>query len=67
MSSKSSKSKKKEVEKPVLPQNTGPVTIDPKTGNIQIKILAKPGAKTNGITDISDEGVGCQIGMNNMP
>ncbi|KAL7734072.1 hypothetical protein ACLKA6_011757 [Drosophila palustris] len=37
-----------------------PVTLD-KGGNIAIKILAKPGAKQNGITDIGLEGVGVQI------
>ncbi|EDV96349.1 GH15254 [Drosophila grimshawi] len=37
-----------------------PVTLD-KSGNIVIKILAKPGAKQNGITDIGLEGVGVQI------
>ncbi|KAH8302939.1 hypothetical protein KR044_012206 [Drosophila immigrans] len=37
-----------------------PVTLD-KSGNITIKILAKPGAKQNGITDIGLEGVGVQI------
>lgn len=39
---------------------TGPITLD-KHGNIRINILAKPGAKHNGITDISTEGVGVQI------
>lgn len=39
----------------------GPLKIDNKTGNIQIKVLAKPGAKHNGITDISSEGCGVQI------
>uniref|UniRef100_A0AAG5D253 Uncharacterized protein n=1 Tax=Anopheles atroparvus TaxID=41427 RepID=A0AAG5D253_ANOAO len=43
------------------PATSGPVFVDAKTGNVFIKILAKPGAKTNGITDISEEGVGCQI------
>lgn len=37
-----------------------PVTLN-KSGNIAIKILAKPGAKQNGITDIGAEGVGVQI------
>ncbi|XP_037813747.1 UPF0235 protein C15orf40 homolog [Lucilia sericata] len=37
-----------------------PIQLD-KSGNITIKILAKPGAKHNGITDISTEGVGVQI------
>ncbi|ALC42927.1 CG14966 [Drosophila busckii] len=37
-----------------------PVTVD-KNGHIAIKILAKPGSKQNGITDIGAEGVGVQI------
>lgn len=37
-----------------------PVSLD-KSGNIAIKILAKPGAKQNGITDMGLEGVGVQI------
>lgn len=40
--------------------NNGPVQLD-KSGNICIRILAKPGAKMNGITDIGNEGVGIQI------
>ncbi|XP_055593248.1 UPF0235 protein C15orf40 homolog [Uranotaenia lowii] len=39
----------------------GPVYTDPKTGNVLIKIQAKPGSKSNGITDIGEEGVGVQI------
>ncbi|KAI4498664.1 hypothetical protein M0802_006131 [Mischocyttarus mexicanus] len=39
---------------------TGPVTVS-KDGNILIKIQAKPGAKHNGITDISEEAVGVAI------
>ncbi|XP_017955549.1 UPF0235 protein C15orf40 homolog [Drosophila navojoa] len=42
------------------PVSNTPVTLD-KSGNIAIKILAKPGAKQNGITDIGLEGVGVQI------
>lgn len=38
----------------------GPITAD-KNGNVLIKIQAKPGAKHNGITDISDEAVGVAI------
>lgn len=38
----------------------GPISLD-KSGNIRILILAKPGAKQNGITDIGDEGCGVQI------
>ncbi|XP_030386070.1 UPF0235 protein C15orf40 homolog [Scaptodrosophila lebanonensis] len=37
-----------------------PVSLD-KSGNIAIQILAKPGAKQNGITNIGAEGVGVQI------
>ncbi|XP_053692934.1 UPF0235 protein C15orf40 homolog [Sabethes cyaneus] len=39
----------------------GPVYVDPKSGSVLIKIQAKPGAKFNGITDISEDGVGVQI------
>ncbi|XP_030569989.1 UPF0235 protein C15orf40 homolog [Drosophila novamexicana] len=42
------------------PATNTPVTLD-KSGNIVIKILAKPGAKQNGITDIGLDGVGVQI------
>ncbi|XP_073835863.1 UPF0235 protein C15orf40 homolog [Musca autumnalis] len=40
--------------------NDDPIQTD-KNGNICIRVLAKPGAKNNGITDISSEGVGVQI------
>lgn len=40
--------------------NNAPV-ITNKSGNISIKILAKPGAKQNCITDITEEGIGVQI------
>ncbi|XP_042876508.1 UPF0235 protein A2cp1_1215-like [Penaeus japonicus] len=33
-----------------------------KTGNVLLKIVAKPGAKESKVTDISSEGVGVQIG-----
>uniref|UniRef100_A0A8D8EV41 UPF0235 protein C15orf40 homolog n=1 Tax=Culex pipiens TaxID=7175 RepID=A0A8D8EV41_CULPI len=39
----------------------GPVFVEPKSGNVLIKILAKPDSKFNGITGIEDEGVGVQI------
>uniref|UniRef100_A0A8D8EVM7 UPF0235 protein C15orf40 homolog n=2 Tax=Culex pipiens TaxID=7175 RepID=A0A8D8EVM7_CULPI len=39
----------------------GPVFVEPKSGNVLIRILAKPGSKFNGITGIEDEGVGVQI------
>ncbi|XP_014488863.1 PREDICTED: UPF0235 protein C15orf40 homolog [Dinoponera quadriceps] len=41
-------------------RSTGPVVYD-KDGNVAIKIQAKPGAKCNNITDISDEAVGVAI------
>ncbi|XP_020286181.1 UPF0235 protein C15orf40 homolog [Pseudomyrmex gracilis] len=41
-------------------QSAGPVVLD-KNGNVAIKIQAKPGAKCNNITDISDEAVGIAI------
>ncbi|XP_011875365.1 PREDICTED: UPF0235 protein C15orf40 homolog [Vollenhovia emeryi] len=40
--------------------STGPVVLD-KDGNVAIKIQAKPGAKCNNVTDISDEAVGIAI------
>lgn len=61
--SKKGGSKKAKVETNAAatkPQRPGPISVD-KTGNIIIKIHAKPGAKQNGITDVSDEGVGVQI------
>ncbi|KAH8316711.1 hypothetical protein KR067_013322 [Drosophila pandora] len=42
------------------PKELNPISVD-KSGNICIQILAKPGAKQNGITGISTEGVGVQI------
>ncbi|XP_076676824.1 UPF0235 protein C15orf40 homolog [Andrena cerasifolii] len=38
----------------------GPVGLD-KRGNVTIKVHAKPGAKHNNVTDISDESVGVAI------
>ncbi|KYQ58633.1 UPF0235 protein C15orf40 like protein [Trachymyrmex zeteki] len=40
--------------------STGPVVLN-KDGNVAIKIQAKPGAKCNNVTDISDETVGIAI------
>ncbi|KAH8264989.1 hypothetical protein KR038_011429 [Drosophila bunnanda] len=45
---------------PPAKEEAGPITVD-RTGNICIQILAKPGAKQNGITGIGLEGVGVQI------
>ncbi|XP_047498273.1 UPF0235 protein C15orf40 homolog isoform X2 [Penaeus chinensis] len=38
-----------------------PISTD-KSGNVVLKIVAKPGAKESKVTDISCEGVGVQIG-----
>ncbi|XP_037042393.1 UPF0235 protein C15orf40 homolog [Bradysia coprophila] len=60
-SSKSKKSTQKVPSKGVdAPVANAPVSKN-KSGNISIKILAKPGAKQNCITDITEEGVGVQI------
>lgn len=40
--------------------STGPVVLN-KDGNVAIKIQAKPGAKCNNVTDISDEAIGIAI------
>lgn len=42
------------------PESRGPVALD-KTGNVTIKIQAKPGAKQNSITDMSDDAVSVAI------
>ncbi|KAL1462920.1 hypothetical protein WDU94_014721 [Cyamophila willieti] len=42
------------------PTSESPISLD-KSGNIIIKIQAKPGAKQNAITDIKTEAVGVQI------
>uniref|UniRef100_A0A336MCZ9 CSON009794 protein n=1 Tax=Culicoides sonorensis TaxID=179676 RepID=A0A336MCZ9_CULSO len=54
------KSNKPGSSTPDAQTQTGPISLD-KQGNIRINILAKPGSKQNGITDISSEGVGVQI------
>ncbi|KAH0949573.1 hypothetical protein HN011_002658 [Eciton burchellii] len=41
-------------------QSVGPVTLD-KGGNVAIKVQAKPGARCNNVTDISDDAVGIAI------
>ncbi|ROT71570.1 putative UPF0235 protein C15orf40-like [Penaeus vannamei] len=38
-----------------------PISTD-KSGNVLLKIVAKPGAKESKVTDISSEGIGVQIG-----
>ncbi|XP_066585625.1 UPF0235 protein C15orf40 homolog isoform X2 [Prorops nasuta] len=47
-------------QKPTVSESNGPVTLD-KDGNVSIKVQAKPGAKQNNITDISEEAVGIAI------
>ncbi|XP_011146599.1 UPF0235 protein C15orf40 homolog [Harpegnathos saltator] len=42
-------------------QSTGNPVLYDKDGNVTIKIQAKPGAKCNNITDITNEGVGVAI------
>ncbi len=60
-SNKSKKSTPKNQSKVEINQaSTAPVSTN-KSGNISIKILAKPGAKQNCITDITEEGIGVQI------
>lgn len=60
----SSKSKKSTQKVPakveVNRESNTPVSAN-KSGDVSIKILAKPGAKQNCITDITEEGVGVQI------
>lgn len=51
---------KKESTKPVVPLDTGPITVD-KNGDYKLLFLAKPGAKHNNITDVSQDGIGIQI------
>ncbi|XKL64755.1 hypothetical protein PGB90_004841 [Kerria lacca] len=43
-----------------IPLKNGSIYCN-KNGNIILKIIAKPGAKCNKITDITDEGIGIQI------
>lgn len=61
-STKSKKSSQKMPSKAVEinRESNAPVSTN-KSGNVSIKILAKPGAKQNCITDITEEGVGVQI------
>lgn len=59
MSSKKSKKSDLKITKKEQITST-PISLD-KSGNISLKVLAKPGSKQNGITDITCEGVGIQI------
>lgn len=60
--SKQRSAKNEKIRKEVTTDNqsTGPVILN-KDGNVMIKIQAKPGAKCNNVTDISDEAVGIAI------
>ncbi|CAH1975920.1 unnamed protein product [Acanthoscelides obtectus] len=55
-----SKSIKKDESAPKPKEENNVISLD-KSNNIIVQILAKPGAKQNGITGITDEGVGVQI------
>ncbi|XP_067664845.1 UPF0235 protein C15orf40 homolog isoform X2 [Haliotis asinina] len=46
---------------PIPTEEPGAVSWNSENNNVIVKVLAKPGAKYNGITDISPEGVGVQI------
>ncbi|XP_026470002.1 UPF0235 protein C15orf40 homolog [Ctenocephalides felis] len=58
--SKKSKSKTKAINVKENTEEPSPISLS-KTGNVCIKVLAKPGAKLNCITDISVDGIGVQI------
>uniref|UniRef100_A0A1B6CQ84 Uncharacterized protein n=1 Tax=Clastoptera arizonana TaxID=38151 RepID=A0A1B6CQ84_9HEMI len=48
-------------QKTVQPEEDFNAISTDKSGNIVIKVLAKPGAKANNITDINVDGIGVQI------
>ena len=59
---KEAKGKKKaEATATISKETPGPISVNSKTGDIVIKIHAKPGAKQNGITNVAAEAVGVQI------
>ena len=60
MSSKKNKKKDNNSTQSTTTKINEPISLD-KSGNITIKVLAKPGAKQNSITDISTDGCGIQI------
>ncbi|XP_033334426.1 UPF0235 protein C15orf40 homolog isoform X1 [Megalopta genalis] len=60
MSKQTSKKSGKTQKVTVNEESKGPVSLD-KDGNVTIKIQAKPGAKHNNITDISNDAVGVAI------
>ncbi|XP_071105143.1 UPF0235 protein C15orf40 homolog [Haliotis cracherodii] len=47
--------------KAIPTEDRGAVSLSSKSNNVTVRVLAKPGAKFNGVTDISPEGVGVQI------
>lgn len=60
MSKQGSKKTGKNQKATVNEEAKGPISVD-KNGNVTIKIQAKPGAKHNNITDISEDAVGVAI------
>ncbi|KAF3424874.1 hypothetical protein E2986_03902 [Frieseomelitta varia] len=60
MSKQGSKKAGKGQKATVNEEPKGPISLD-KSGNVTIKIQAKPGAKHNNITDISEDAVGVAI------
>ncbi|XP_016905070.1 UPF0235 protein C15orf40 homolog [Apis cerana] len=60
MSKQGSKKTGKNQKATVNEEAKGPISVD-KNGNVAIKIQAKPGAKHNNITDISEDAVGVAI------
>ncbi|XP_070164676.1 UPF0235 protein C15orf40 homolog [Polyergus mexicanus] len=60
MSKQSTKNEKTRKGTTADHRSTGPVILN-KDGNVTIKIQAKPGAKCNNVTDISDEAIGIAI------
>ncbi|XP_065201985.1 UPF0235 protein C15orf40 homolog isoform X3 [Planococcus citri] len=60
MPKKSSSSKNINAKTEPETKQTGCVYND-KKGNVMIRVMAKPGAKTNQITGLTEEGVGVQI------
>jgi len=51
----------KDIEDAKASYTDGPFTFQSNPPNVTIKLKVKPGAKTNNITDVSNEGVGVQI------
>ncbi|CAK9818755.1 UPF0235 protein C15orf40 homolog [Anthophora plagiata] len=60
MSKQGSKKAGKNQKAATKEESKGPICVD-KDGNVTIKIQAKPGAKHNNVTDISDDAVGVAI------